>query len=53
MRSHNHAALPCYKQLDDGWPESETGDCSALSSYETIKIELSKSHDFFIQSVIG
>ena len=26
--------------------------CSALSSYETIKIELSKSHGFFIQSVI-
>ena len=40
------------RKLDGGWPESETGDCSALSSYETIKIALSKSHDFFIQSVI-
>ena len=38
------------KKLDDGWPE--TGDCSALSSYEAIKIDLSKSHEFFIQSVI-
>ena len=40
------------KTLDDGWPESETGHCPALSSHEIVKIELSKSHDFFIQSVI-
>ena len=38
--------------LDDGWPDSETGDCSVLWSYETIKIDLSKSNGFFIQSVI-
>ena len=39
-------------KLDDGWPESETGDCPALSSHEIFKTELSKSHDFFIQTVI-
>ena len=35
-------------ELDDGWPESETGDCQALPSKEIVKIELSKSHDIFI-----
>ena len=36
------------QKLDDGWPESEKGDCQAIPS----KIELSKSHDFFVQSII-
>ena len=39
-------------RLDDGWPESEKGDCQAIPSKEIVTIELSKSHDFFIQSVI-
>ena len=47
----NVAQEVSYK-LDDGWPESETGDCPAQSSHEIAKIELSKSNDFFIQSVI-
>ena len=33
-------------------PESEKGDCQAIPSKEIVKIELPKSHDFFIQSVI-
>ena len=48
-KSHQTQKAP---QLDDGWPESEKGDCQAIPSKEIVKIELSKSHDFFIQSVI-
>ena len=36
-----------YQEVD-GWPESETGDCPALSNKELVHIELSKSHDLFI-----
>ena len=51
--SHLNPPAAAYKTLDDGWPESETGDCPALSSHEIVKIELSKSHDFSVQSVVG
>ena len=52
-RTHTHTrskSVPI--KLDGGWPESEKGDCQAVARKEIVKIELSKSHDFFIQSVI-
>ena len=50
--SVGHRQEPGDQKLDNGWPESEEGDCQAIPSKEIVKIELSKSHDFFIQFLI-